>query len=142
MSLKTAFAFLELSHGWKNTEDCYHFWNITKILRDCECHVFVYVLYSTVRDVNVLSFIRDVRNTCLQLNVSFNHWDQEIPRVLLSFKIFKRFVLKLDKVYFSMLRCIALHCWISHALELALRLTSYRLQMRLHTKCNFEHYRS
>lgn len=55
MSLKTAFAFLELSHGWKNTEDCYHFWNITKILRDCECHVFVYVLHSTVRDVNILS---------------------------------------------------------------------------------------
>lgn len=123
MSLKTAFAFLELSHGWKNTEDCYHFWNITKILRDCECHVFVYVLYSTVRDVNVLSLFSGCEK-------------------YLSLKIFKRFVLKLDKVYFSMLRCIALHCWISHALELALRLTSYRLQMRLHTKCNFEHYRS
>lgn len=123
MSLKTAFAFLELSHGWKNTEDCYHFWNITKILRDCECHVFVYVLHSTVRDVNVLSLFSGCEK-------------------YLSLKIFKRFVLKLDKVYFSMLRCIALHCWISHALELALRLTSYRLQMRLHTKCNFEHYRS
>lgn len=141
MSLKTTFAFLELSHGWKNRiliifGKLLKSFGIVNAMFLCMYFTALFAMWM------FYLYFRDVRNTCLQLNVSFYHWDQEIPCVLLSFKIFKRFVLKLDKVYFSMLRCIALHCWISHALELALRLTSYRLQMRLHSKCNFEHYRS